>query len=100
MVSPDLFDTRYLGFENHLNVFPHAKQGLPEDLTRGLVSYLNSTMVDAYFRRFSGHTQVNATDLRRIGYPSRDALKQLGHWSAKRAALSQEELDKKVRSLA
>jgi hypothetical protein len=100
MVSPDLFDTQYLGFENHLNVFHHAKQGLPEDLTRGLVTYLNSTMVDAYFRRFSGHTQVNATDLRRMRYPSRDTLNQLGRWSAKHGALSQEELDKKVECLA
>jgi adenine-specific DNA-methyltransferase len=100
MVSPGLADTPYLGFENHLNVFHHAKQGLPEHLTRGLVAYLNSTMVDVYFRRFSGHTQVNATDLRRMRYPSHDTLEQLGRWSAKHGTLSQEELDKKVRSLA
>lgn len=100
MVAPGLFDTQYLGFENHLNVFHHAKQGLAEDLARGLVVYLNSTMVDAYFRRFSGHTQVNATDLRRMRYPSKDALKKLGHWAAKHGALSQEELDQKIQSLA
>lgn len=100
MVAPGLFDSRLLGFENHLNVFHHAKQGLTESLARGLVAYLNSTVVDAYFRRFSGHTQVNATDLRRMRYPSRDRLEKLGRWAAKHGNVSQEELDQKIQSLA
>ncbi|MHB0974784.1 MAG: Eco57I restriction-modification methylase domain-containing protein [Acidobacteriaceae bacterium] len=100
LVSPAGFDTAYLGFENHLNVFHRAKQGLPEDLTRGLVAYLNSSMVDAYFRRFSGHTQVNATDLRRMRYPSSNTLKKLGRWALKNGAVSQETLDKKILNLA
>jgi tRNA1(Val) A37 N6-methylase TrmN6 len=54
-----------LAFENHLNVFHAARHGLPADLARGLAAYLNSARVDRYFRLFSGHTQVNATDLRR-----------------------------------
>src|SRR5438128_1560769 len=44
-----------LGFENHLNVFHCSKQGIPENLARGLVVFLNSTVVDEHFRRFSGH---------------------------------------------
>lgn len=100
LVMPGLDDLGFLGFENHLNVFHHAKQGLPENLARGLAAYLNSTMVDAYFRRFSGHTQVNATDLRRMRYPSRETLIQLGRWAKKRGTLSQEELDQKIQSLA
>jgi adenine-specific DNA-methyltransferase len=31
-----------------------------------------------YFRQFSGHTQVNATDLRSLNYPSRAKLVKLG----------------------
>ena len=100
LVTPHLDDSGFLGFENHLNVFHHAKQGLPENLARGLATYLNSTMVDAYFRRFSGHTQVNATDLRRMRYPSREALIQLGRWASKHATMQQEELDQKIQSLA
>lgn len=100
MVSPELFDTDYLGFENHLNVFHQSRQGLPEDLTRGLVAYLNGSLVDAWFRRFSGHTQVNATDLRGMRYPSTDTLKKLGRWAAQHGAVSQETLDQKILSLA
>ena len=37
--------------------------------------------VDEQFRRFSGHTQVNATDLRLMKYPSRDILTRLGIWA-------------------
>jgi adenine-specific DNA-methyltransferase len=33
--------------------------------------------VDAYFRQFSGHTQVNAADLRRLRYPSEQQLRRL-----------------------
>lgn len=100
LVSPDAFDTHHLGFENHLNVFHQAKQGLPEDLARGLVAYLNTTMIDEYFRRFSGHTQVNATDLRRLKYPSRDTLIKLGRWAVAYPMMTQEQLDKKIESMA
>lgn len=66
-----------LGFENHLNVFHSDRHGLPERLARGLCAYLNSQAVDDYFRTFSGHTQVNATDLRRLKYPSIAELEAL-----------------------
>ena len=68
----------WLGFENHLNVFHCNKQGLEPAVARGLCAYLNSQAVDDYFRTFSGHTQVNATDLRRLCYPSQQELINLG----------------------
>lgn len=66
-----------VGFENHLNVFHHDRHGLPQRLAHGLCAYLNSQRVDDYFRTFSGHTQVNATDLRRLKYPSLAELEAL-----------------------
>jgi adenine-specific DNA-methyltransferase len=67
-----------LGIENHLNYY-HAKgKGMNPDLARGLTAFLNSTLFDNYFRLFSGNTQVNATDLRKIRYPSQEDLMQLG----------------------
>lgn len=70
-----------LGFENHLNVFHEDRHGLPEAIARGLMVYLNTAAVDESFRRFNGHTQVNATDLRSLRYPSRADLAVLGEWA-------------------
>jgi adenine-specific DNA-methyltransferase len=71
-------DQPFLGIENHLNYF-HAKgEGMNPNLAQGLATFLNSTLFDRYFRQFSGHTQVNATDLRRIKYPCKEDLIALG----------------------
>ena len=40
--------------------------------------WLNSKHVDDYFRVFSGHTQVNAGDLRRMKFPTLSQLRMLG----------------------
>lgn len=99
LITPDPFEAAYLGLENHLNVFHARRQGLSEDLARGLVVYLNATMTDEWFRRFSGHTQVNATDLRLLKYPSRDTLISLGQWAKGKGVLSQKQIDNKINSL-
>ncbi len=67
-----------VGFENHLNYFHREGRGLPMPIAKGLAAFLNSTLVDLYFRQFSGHTQVNAGDLRNLKYPTRSQLEALG----------------------
>ena len=100
VVEPMTFgDTPMLGFENHLNVFHDNKHGLPESLARGLTVFLNSSIVDMYFRQFSGHTQVNATDLKLMKYPSRDNLIKIGVWAASQGSPTQEQIDAKIRTL-
>lgn len=89
-----------LGFENHLNVYHRRKAGLPEALACGLTTYLNSSGVEESFRRFNGHTQVNATDLRQLKYPSEKALVELGEWAIAQRGLSQSSIDEKVRDIA
>jgi adenine-specific DNA-methyltransferase len=86
-----------VGFENHLNYFHANGKGLDGDVAKGLAAYLNSTHVDRYFRHFSGHTQVNATDLRSIPYPSRKKLLTIGA-KLGRSILTQAELDQLVRA--
>jgi len=84
VVNPEAFgDARVLGFENHLNVFHADGGGLPVDLAHGLAAFLNTSAVDEAFRRFNGHTQVNATDLRRMKYPSVETLTEIGRWAAR-----------------
>jgi adenine-specific DNA-methyltransferase len=81
-----------VGFENHLNYFHVAGHGLPLALAKGLSAFLNSTVVDVYFRQFNGHTQVNATDLRSLSYPTRAELERLGERISD-TNISQEQLD-------
>jgi adenine-specific DNA-methyltransferase len=83
----------WLGFENHLNIFHRRKQGISERIARGLTVYLNSSFIDNMIRRFSGHTQVNATDLRSLQYPSRATLEDLGKWAQERKEFGQEAID-------
>ena len=74
----EALDATHIGFENHWNVFHIGKRGMDEDTAKGLSTFLNSTILDEHFRVFSGHTQVNATDLRNMRYPSREQLRKLG----------------------
>ena len=67
-----------VGFENHTNYYHRSGAGLPANLAKGLAAFLNSTLVDMYFRQFSGHTQVNAGDLRNLRYPTLRQLEDLG----------------------
>lgn len=76
--DPGQVGSTAVAFENHVNVFHAWNKGLEPDLARGLAVYLNSTLLDLYFRQFNGHTQVNATDLRTLLYPRRETLEQWG----------------------
>ncbi len=90
--DPDLVKAERVGFENHLNYFHANGHGLERHLAVGLYAFLNSTVVDQYFRRFSGHTQVNATDLRTLTYPDRDTLQAMGR-EMTTLDLTQDEID-------
>jgi len=76
--DPQKITAERVGFENHINYFHRGGKGLPAAFARGLAAFLNSTLVDLYFRQFNGHTQVNATDLRNLKYPTVMQLETLG----------------------
>ena len=95
LFDPDQVKAEWVGFENHLNYFHANGHGLERSLAVGLYAFLNSTVVDQYFRRFSGHTQVNATDLRTLSYPDRDTLQAMGR-KMTTLDLSQDEIDQLV----
>jgi adenine-specific DNA-methyltransferase len=85
-----------VAFENHLNVFHQDGRGLEPDVARGLAAFLNSSFVDRYVRAFNGHTQINATDLRRLRYPALHQLRDLGASMPDGIDLPQDELDTAV----
>lgn len=93
--DPARVATDRVAFENHLNYYHLRGSGLPATVAKGLAAFLNSTLVDSYFRQFSGHTQVNATDLRSLRYPAWDQLVALGRRIGQRFP-DQEELDRLV----
>lgn len=100
VIEPSTFgDHTVLGFENHINLFHENKQGLPELLARGLAVYLNTSAVDESFRRFNGHTQVNATDLKLMKYPNREALIELGRWAKQQIKITQDMIDGQLEKL-
>lgn len=91
--SPDELPGDEVAFENHLNVFHRRSRGLPLLLALGLSGYLNCTLIDQYVRSFSGHTQINATDLRQLRYPSAGQLVALGGELSARSWPDQHSLD-------
>lgn len=95
VADPDHLPGPFVAFENHVNVYHERNEGLEADLARGLACFLNSSIVDLFVRQFSGHTQVNATDLRSLPYPTRGQLRELGA-AAGSGDLSQEKIDSLV----
>lgn len=95
LFDPDCVESDWIGIENHLNYFHANGRGLERNLAVGLFGFLNSTIVDQYFRRFSGHTQVNATDLRALAYPDSETLQAMGR-ALCTLNLTQVELDQLV----
>ncbi len=99
-IAEDSFASDFIALENHLNVFHAGRRGLPRLIALGLGVYLNSTIVDAHFRTFNSHTQVNATDLRMLPYPDADVLTAMGRWSEQQNQVTQEAIDRCVEKLS
>lgn len=74
------FPHQKVGYDNKLNYYHINYKGLENiNFAKGLCLYLNSSMVDFYFRTFSGSTQVNVSDLKNaLRYPAKEELTMLG----------------------
>ncbi len=68
----------HVALENHLNYVYHAKRGLSLDEAYGLAALFNSALLDRYFRTISGNTQVNATELRTMPFPTLKTVAAIG----------------------
>lgn len=90
--APNLVASGPVGFENHVNYIHANGQGLDLGVAKGLWAFLNSTSLDLYFRQFNGHTQVNASDLRNVRFPTAAQLVQMGTRIGSES-LEQEQID-------
>jgi hypothetical protein len=99
LINPELLPSDTIGLENHINVIHAGKRSLKPDVARGLVIYLNSSALDAEFRRFNGHTQVNATDLRQLSYPTEGQLSEIGRRGVRKWPSEQGQVDELVRGV-
>ena len=78
LCNSNKYKYNYYAFDNKINYYHNHKSGLPLIIAKGLNVFLNSSIVDRYFRIFSGNTQVNVTDLKSLNYPTETQLHLLG----------------------
>lgn len=67
-----------LGIENHLNCIAPVGRTMSCREAIGLAAFLNSRPVDEHLRAVSGHTQINASDLRMLPMPDLAGLLAIG----------------------
>ena len=96
--NPEIFSYKRIGLENHINYFHRRYGGLNKEFAKGLTVFLNSSMVDEFFRQFSGHTQVNASDLHSLKYPTKAQLTSIGEKIGE-IFPNQEEIDNLITSV-
>jgi adenine-specific DNA-methyltransferase len=72
------FNFEHVGFENHLNVIFKRKGTLSKNEASGVSAFLNSAIVDRYFRIVNGNTQVNAAEIRTLPLPPVEIIRLIG----------------------
>jgi adenine-specific DNA-methyltransferase len=67
-----------IGVDNKINYIGVLGDELSIIEAYGLATIFNSSFMDKYFRCISGNTQVNATEIRVMKFPSRDQVQEIG----------------------
>jgi adenine-specific DNA-methyltransferase len=74
----NMHNCELIGFGNKTNYIGVLGGELSNIEAYGLATIFNSSFMDNYFRCISGNTQVNATEIRVMKFPSRDQVKEIG----------------------
>jgi adenine-specific DNA-methyltransferase len=77
-IASQFSDYPVIGFENHLNYLYRIDGVLSLEETYGFSAFLNSPMIDRYYRMLSGNTQVNSSDLMNLPLPKLDTIIEIG----------------------
>ena len=96
MLKVNFKQYKYIGIENHINYIHRPTGILSESEAFGIAAILNTTIVDRYFRILNGNTQVNATDIRSMPFPSIEEIKKIGEVVQKQKPQIGYELDNVV----
>jgi len=72
------FPSKTVGIENHLNYVHKPKGNLSLFESYGIAAILSSTIIDNFFRSLNGNTQVNATDIRSVPFPTMRDIINIG----------------------
>jgi adenine-specific DNA-methyltransferase len=82
-----------IGFGNKANYIGLSGGKLAKTEAYGLAAIFNSSFMDKYFRCISGNTQVNATEIRVMKFPSRGQVKEIGKQAQKLKAAKTNKID-------
>lgn len=86
-------DCEFIGFGNKINYIGLLGGKLTNMEAYGLAAIFNSSFMDKYFRCISGNTQVNATEIRVMKFPSREQVKEIGKHAQKLKTIETSEID-------
>lgn len=82
-----------IGFENHLNYIYKKVGELSDFEAYGLAAILKNTISDTYFRTLNGNTQVNASEIRNLPFPSITKIKEVGQKIKEQNAVNESEIN-------
>lgn len=86
-------DCQFIGFGNKTNYIGVVGEKLTDTEAYGLAAVFNSSFMDKYFRCISGNTQVNATEIRVMKFPTREQVREIGKQAKKLKVIETREID-------
>lgn len=80
----DYPEYKNISTENHLNYITKINGNLSKAEMYGIFVILNSTYFDSYYRVLNGSTQVNASEINSIPFPSPSEIEEIGNLAMNR----------------
>ncbi len=86
-------DSDVIGLDNKVNYIGVKGGALTKYEAYGISAVFNSSFMDNYFRCISGNTQVNATEVRVMKFPTREQVKKIGKQAQKLKTIETDRID-------
>lgn len=68
----------FIGIENHMNYILKIDGHLSDEEAYGIAALLNSKLFNRFFQIINGSTQVNASEIKKVPFPSIRKIKTIG----------------------